>query len=151
MNYKNFDSSRLEDKILDVILPPEIIYKEDKGEGVAPQLRHGRIDDGMIYKERKVINTRNGQKLTTPEIKVYFKAFTGYDSILIIDIYDFDMKCLLKKFTIKSKQNDYSLDDMKSLVDEVTNLLTGTDEGKCIALIELIRSKEDLKFEEVAQ
>lgn len=151
MTCKFFDDSRLGEKIIDIILPKEVIYKEDKGEAVAAQIRHGRLDDDSIYPNRNVINTRYGQLAINPQVKVYFRAFTNENSVLTIDMFNVDTRDLFKKFTIKSINNDFSIEDMKALCDEIKNLLTGTDTDKAKLLIELIRNKEELVFEEVAQ
>lgn len=151
MTCKFFDDSRLGEKIIDIILPTEVIYKEDKGEPEAAQIRQGRLNDDSIYPNRKVINTRYGQLAINPQVKVYFRAFTDENSILTINIFNVDTRNLFKKFVIKSTNNNFSITDMKSLCDEVTTLLTGTDTEKTKLLIELIRNKEDLIFEEIAQ
>lgn len=146
---KYFDDSQLGEKIIDIILPLEIVYKEDKGESVAAQLRHGRLDN--LYPNRKVINTRYADLAINPQVKVYFRAFMDDDSVITIDIFNLDDKNLFKKFIIKSKNNEYSIDEMKDICDAVNEILTGTDENKVIQLIEYIRNKENLKFEEIAQ
>lgn len=151
MTCKSFDDSRLGEKIIDIILPTEVIYKEDKGEPEAAQIRHGRLDDDSIYPNRKVINTRYGQLAINPQVKVYFRAFTDENSVLTINIFNVDTRNLFKKFVIKSTNNNFSITDMKSLCDDVVTLLTGTDTEKTKLLIELIRNKEDLIFEEIAQ
>ena len=144
-------NDRVKDIILDVVLPKEIIYKEDKGTGELARLRHGVLDDEMIYQNRKVINTRNGQYETLPRVVIYFRAFTDSDSVIIIDIFDHESKNLLKKFTIKSSNNDFSISDMKTLIEEIKTLIQNDDENKVITLIELIRNKDNLIYEEVAQ
>lgn len=151
MTNKFFDDSRLGEKIIDIILPKEVIYKEDKGEPVSAQIRHGRLDDDSIYPNRKVINTRYGQLLINPQVKVYFRAFTDENSVITIDIFNTDTHDLFKKFTIKSINNNFLISDMKSLCDEIKILLTEPETEKVKSLIELIRNKENLIFEEVAQ
>ena len=157
---KYFDDSMLGEKIIDIILPSEVIYKEDKGEPVAAQYRQGRIDE--LYPNRKVINTRYGNQAIIPQVKVYFRAFADDDSVITIDIYNFDDKNLFKKFIIKSKNNNYNIEDMKSKCEDIKNLLTTESEnvehdeneiidGKVIQLIEHIRNIEDLKNNEIAQ
>ena len=145
------DDSRLKEKILDIILPKEVIYKEDKGEPVSAQIRHGRLTDESIYSNRDVINTRHGQLSINPRVKVYFRAFTDDNSVITIDIFNADTHDLFKKFTIKSINNNFLINDMKNLCDEIKVLLTGPDIEKVKLLIELIRNKENLIFEEVAQ
>lgn len=164
---KYFDDSRLEEKIIDIILPLEIIYKEEKGDSVAPQLRHGRLNEDL-YPNRKVINTRYGLTPIIPQVKVYFRAFTDGDSIITVDIFNADEKSLFKKFVIKSKNNDYEIENMKNICDEIKDILTAEVEvveaetndetenteikyGKVVQLIEHIRNIEDLIFEEIAQ
>ena len=151
MTNKFFDDSRLGEKIIDIILPKEVIYKEDKGEPVSAQMRHGRLNDDSIYPNRNVINTRYGQLQINPQVKVYFRAFTDENSIIIIDIFNADTHDLFKKFTIKSINNNFLINNMKSLCDEIKMLLTEPETEKVKLLIELIRNKENLIFEEVAQ
>lgn len=146
---KYVDTSKYEEKILDVILPLEKITKDTKGDASPVQLRHGRLDDDSIYKNRKVINTRYGNTLISSRVKMYFRAFTNDDSILTIDIYNTDDGNLFKKFVIKSLNNNYSLTEMKNLCDEIKE--TVTEKKEIISLIEKIRNKENLKYEEIVQ
>ena len=148
--YEYIDDSRLKEKIIDITLPLEKIYKEDKGESIPAQLRHGRLDDGL-YSNRMVINTRYNETLINPQIKVYFRAFTDNDSMITVDIFNSTDKCLFKKFVIKSINNDYTIDDMKTICDEIKDILNDSIEGKTVALIEYIRTKENLIFEEIVQ
>lgn len=164
---KYFDNSRLEEKIIDIILPLEIVYKEDKGEQLAAQLRHGRLND-ELYINRKVINTKYGLTPIIPQVKVYFRAFTNDDSVITIDIFNADENNLFKKFVIKSKNNNYEIENMKNICDEIKDILIAdvevvetetSDEtentevkyGKVVQLIEHIRNIKDLIFEEIAQ
>lgn len=146
-----FDNSKIKEKIYDKVLEQEIVYKEDNGDGQLASLRHGILNEEMVYKNRKVITTRNGQTPFIPRVKMYFNAINDLDSTLVIDIFDHKCKCLIKKFTIKSSNNEYTIEQMKSLVDEIKTLLDGNDTNKVTKLIELIRNKQDLKYEEVAQ
>lgn len=144
------------DVIYEIILPMERVYEEILGDGEPSKLRHGRLNesgenDQRVYYNRKVINTRNGKKLFTPKIVISFKAYTDTDSILQVEIFDYDMKCLIKKFKIQSKNNDFSIVDMKSLAYEIIDLLKSSVENRTIELIKMIRNKETLKFDEVAQ
>lgn len=145
------NNDKLQEKIIDIILPKEVVYKETKGAGTPPSKRHGVIDDEYLYLNRKVINTRNGLTPFTPQIKMYFRAFTNDDSVLTIDIYDYDMKCLIKKFTIKSLNNTYTISDMKLLTQELIDILNSDSKNKTVDFIEHIREKTNLKYEEVAQ
>ena len=170
--YELIDNSRLEEKILDICLPKEIVYKEDLGDNELAPLRLGILNKGMdseseeiieeseektnesgYYPHRKVINTRNGQIWFNPCVKMYFRAFTNEDCVLTIDIFDNDMKNLIKKFVIKSSNNHYSLADMKTIVDDIKSLLTSDEtQNKVTSLIEHIRYNiDDLIFEETAQ
>ena len=79
---KYFDNSKLEEKIIDIILPSEVIYKEDKGESANVQLRHGQLSE--LYPNRSVINTKYGNTPIIPRVQMYFRAFTDIDSIIII-------------------------------------------------------------------
>lgn len=145
---KYIDDSRLGEKILDIILPAESVYKENKGEPSPAQIRHGRIDE--IYTNRKDVNTRYGDSIFRTEVKIYFRALGDTNSEIIINMFNYDDKNLYKKFVIKSKPNDYTISDMKGICDGVTALLTGADTSKAIMLIEHIRGL-DVKFEEFAQ
>lgn len=151
MDYKFFDDSRLKEKIIDVVLPTEIIYKEDEGDSKSAQIRHGRLDDENVYFNKNNINTRYGLLPINPQVKVYFRAFTDDNSVIIIDMFNADTRDLFKKFTIKSVNNKFSIDDMKQICDDIKTLLLGDELEKAKLLIELIRNKEDLIFEEVAQ
>ena len=144
------DNSRLEEKLIDVTLPSEIVYKENKGESISPQLRHGRLDDNL-YINRKNINTRYGKLPIKPQIKLYFRAFTDRNSIITVDMYNAEDKCLFKKFTIKSENNNFSINDMKTLCDDIKTILFSEESGLAIKLIEYIRNKENLIFDEIAQ
>ena len=151
MTNKLFDNSRIDEKIIDVILPKEVIYKEDKGEQIDSELRRGQIDGNSVYINKKMINTRYGQLFITPQIKIYFRAFTNNNSVLTIDMYNAEDLNLFKKFTIKSSNNNFSISDMKELCEEIKTLLNGDKKEKTKLLIELIRNKENLIFEETAQ
>lgn len=144
---------RLKDKIIDVILDKEVCFKEEDGEESPSQKRHGKID--VIYKNRKVINTRYGQTPFVSRIQVFFNCYENNKSILTIDMYNFETTCLFKKFTIRSSQNSYSISDMKDIVDGIKDILDGDSNEKLISLIEYIRNydKDDvpLIFDEVAQ
>lgn len=147
---KYFDNSRLGEKIIDIVLPSEVVYKENKGDSIPPQLRHGRLDDD-IYINRKNINTRYGKSPITTQVKVYFRAFTDENSVITIDMFNVDDKSLFKKFIIKSVNNDFTIVDMKSLCEEIKTILSEDTSSKTIKLIEYIRNKENLIFDEVAQ
>ena len=144
------DTSRLEEKIIDIILPLEIVYKEDKGESVPAQLRHGRLADDL-YSNKKVINTRYGDIPIITRVKVYFRAFNDDNTVITVDIYNNEDNNLFKKFIIKSSNNNFSIVDMKTICDEIKNKLNNDDENKLISLIDYIRNYENLKFEEIAQ
>ena len=146
-----YNNSRLKDKIIDVELSPEIIYQDDEGELKSTQMRHGRLDDKSIYTNKKIINTRYGQLLIKPRIKVYFNAFDDDNSILTINILNVDDSNLIKQFIIKSLNNDFLLSDMKNLCDEIKSILFGTENEKTKLLINLIRHKENLVYKEIAQ
>ena len=165
---KYFDDSRLGEKLIDIILPLEIVYKEDKGEPLAAQLRHGRLDDDL-YVNRKIINTRYGMTPIIPQVKIYFRAFTDDDSVITIDIFNNAENSLFKKFVIKSKNNKYQIKDMKNICDDIITILTMESEvakteideteietnenkdGKIIKLINYIKNKKNLIFAEIAQ
>ena len=146
---------RLQNKVLDITLDKEKCFKEENGEPSPAQKRHGRLDNDVIYKDRKVINTRYGELPFVSRVKVFFDTFENEKSVLTIDLYNFETKCLFKKFTIRSSQNDYSINDMKSIFNGVKNILTGNDDEKLISLIQYIRNytknEVALIFDEVAQ
>lgn len=146
---KIIDDSNLKEKILDVTLPLEIVYKEQPGESVSTQLRHGRID--TIFRNNKDINTRYGQQTIQPRIKLYFRAFTNENSVLTIDIINTIDNNLFKKFIIKSLNNCFTIDDMKNISDEIITLLKSENTSIATNLIDYIRNKENLIFEEIAQ
>lgn len=152
---KHFDDSKLGEKIIDIILPLETVYKEDKGESLPAQLRHGRLDDDLYY-NRKVINTRYSDTPFNSRIKVYFRAFTDDNAIIAVDIYNNNHNEVFKKFIIRSTVNNYNIIDMKNICDKIKNILNDDNDdnypnGKTVALIEYIRNKENLKFDEIAQ
>lgn len=148
-------NDRLKDKIIDVILDKQICFKEEDGDPSPSQKRHGRLNNDVIYKNRKVINTRYDKVPFVSRIQVFFNAYDNNKSVLNIDMYNYETRCLFKKFTIRSSQNKYSIDDMKLLVDGLKTILESEDDKKLISIIEYIRNYKkddiDLIYDEVAQ
>lgn len=146
-------NDRVKDKIIDIILDKQMCFKEEDGDPTPSQKRHGRVD--VIYKDRKVINTRYGEQPFVSRIQVFFNAYENNKSVLTIDMYNYETGCLFKKFTIRSSENKYSIEDMKSISDGIKEILLSEDKEKLISTIEYIKeyAKDDVKliYDEIAQ
>jgi len=122
-------------------------YKVTKGEGIEPPLRLGRLDEELVYRNQKCINTIYGENKFIPlvTVEVIDNEINKYS--LNVTISDKTNKQTLKQFVIRTQVNNLELSDIKEHYDKIKTILDENNENTLITLIEYIRNSE-LIYEE---
>ena len=129
------------------VLNKQSLYKEENGEVFETPLRLGRLDS-ELYRDRDVITCIEGQNMFIPKVSVEVITHADDKSYIIIDIYNYETRTVIKQLVIRSQENNLSLAEFKEVYDKIIDILESESSTELVDLIEMLRSTKNLKFEE---
>ena len=130
-------------------LPKQICYYEDKGDSSSVPLYAGLLSEDAIYKNQNNISTVCGKLPFNARIEIKCKIFTEDNGYIIIDIFNDETKCELKKYVIKLQSSNKTIKDFSALYDNIIAKCEYEDENTLVNVIKYIKTLTNYNIEEI--